>query len=392
MKKNIAETILDRLFLVPVGDVDDIETQRLLVSTYGEDRATELINMIHLRGESTQNNAGGKRFYSMKNTVLLGSLILSSCFEYDYYVNLLTYIFEHPELIGDRVLDVGCDCGILSCAIALMFPKKTVVGIDRCRNAILSAEELAQKAEVDNVKFIKTDIMSFEDSPFSTILSSKIAHEISTDPNSEFPLKVDLIEYANIFKKTFTSYVNKLSSLCTEGGRLLSIERFGLHPMGLGYTLALSENGFRSIPNKDTLIINKSRTDANGKPEGYPVYCAIRETHPINSELAYEAFTASCFAQALDFSGDDYYSWDSLIVFHSIRGDFIYGYDFYENNVLCGELTIWHLKDDPMHVIIKRVIKNNAHCWIDETTSVPKIKEEIENDPAFRSFTALVKS
>jgi SAM-dependent methyltransferase len=57
-----------------------------------------------------------------------------------------------------RVLDLGCDNGVLTCFYAIRFPKAKVVGIDRCLGAISCARELVNRLELDNVEFEQIDI------------------------------------------------------------------------------------------------------------------------------------------------------------------------------------------------------------------------------------------
>ncbi len=60
---------------------------------------------------------------------------------------------------GMRVLDIGCGAGDVSfLARSLVGSNGAVIGVDRAPDAIATAQQRAQKAELSNVQFITTDL------------------------------------------------------------------------------------------------------------------------------------------------------------------------------------------------------------------------------------------
>jgi SAM-dependent methyltransferase len=68
----------------------------------------------------------------------------------------LRWWFEHGPP-AERLLDVGCGPGVLTCAYALARPEAEVVGIDAVPEAVACAEQLAQRLPVGNVSFVVGD-------------------------------------------------------------------------------------------------------------------------------------------------------------------------------------------------------------------------------------------
>jgi SAM-dependent methyltransferase len=68
----------------------------------------------------------------------------------------LRWWFEHRPP-AERLLDVGCGPGVLTCAYALALPDAEVVGIDVAPEAVACAEELAKRLSAGNVSFLVGD-------------------------------------------------------------------------------------------------------------------------------------------------------------------------------------------------------------------------------------------
>jgi ubiquinone/menaquinone biosynthesis C-methylase UbiE len=60
---------------------------------------------------------------------------------------------------GMHVLDIGCGVGDVSFLVrSLVGPEGSVIGVDRAPEAIVVAQQRSQKAQLDNVQFIATDL------------------------------------------------------------------------------------------------------------------------------------------------------------------------------------------------------------------------------------------
>ncbi len=382
------KTIIKTLERLGLKKIELYELESILPKACGDERAKAILDTIDSRADGQMERS----FYSMKNTTLTGSLILSSAFEFDYYVKLLSHLKAHPDYIGETVLDIGCDCGILSCAIAIMFPYTKVTGVERCRNAISCAEELARKNEVNNAFFVKADLLSFESSHFETIISSKIAHEAIKTPN--WPLKADLKEYAQIQKYQCELFAKKVSELCRTNGRFISIERFGTSPQALGYLYALNEAGF-SFPVDDiSSIYNASQTTDCGKIERYPFYLGVKNNAGVDIKSTHETFLYSCAACGLDFSLSEYFGWEAQIIADYKSGEAVYGFNLFQDGKPFGEITVKRNSEDPTSLIAEQIFGDYAHCTFHDVSLQNDLIKQIDAnlEPICNNYHATAQS
>lgn len=93
--------------------------------------------------------------YRVKNSSLRFSITLSSYFVGRFLGGFLKFVsgLSFPSPPG-RILDIGCDNGILTAYYARLFPNATVVGVDRCRQAIACATELKELLQLSNLSFV----------------------------------------------------------------------------------------------------------------------------------------------------------------------------------------------------------------------------------------------
>ena len=65
------------------------------------------------------------------------------------------WVEHHPQ--AERLVDVGCGPGVLTCAYGLALPDAEVVGIDAVPEAVACAEQLAERVGAGNVSFVLGD-------------------------------------------------------------------------------------------------------------------------------------------------------------------------------------------------------------------------------------------
>lgn len=74
--------------------------------------------------------------------------------------DLVWNAYSLGDIVGKNIFDLGCGTGMLTIASALM-GANLAVGIDIDEDSIDLANEVSYNLNVDNVKFIKTDIADF---------------------------------------------------------------------------------------------------------------------------------------------------------------------------------------------------------------------------------------
>lgn len=129
----------------------------------------------------SDREAGRKRpdVYEIKNTSLEFSLLTGAAFRGLLHQAVMRWIAEQ-QWSPLRVLDIGCDNGILTCFYALLWPNAQITGIDICSTGIDRARELATLLGLPNVRF---EIASIDQlgttsaSSFDLILTTTVLHE-----------------------------------------------------------------------------------------------------------------------------------------------------------------------------------------------------------------------
>ena len=71
-------------------------------------------------------------------------------------------IIDYAELFDSKqILDFACDCGIVTCFIAKMYPNCHITGVDVNSSAIENANKLKEKLGLDNVDFVCSDVFEY---------------------------------------------------------------------------------------------------------------------------------------------------------------------------------------------------------------------------------------
>ncbi|WP_026675328.1 class I SAM-dependent methyltransferase [Alkalihalobacterium bogoriense] len=138
--------------------------------------ANEFLTIIKHR----EGNKEGE-VYTVKNQNLDFSLTVAKMLA-DFYMKYCNWFFNFKELSPRKLLDIGCDNGIITCFYGVLFPHCQVIGVDKSESGIKCAEELAKKLNLKNVIFMLMDFNDlnshFENGSFDIVTSVRVLHEI----------------------------------------------------------------------------------------------------------------------------------------------------------------------------------------------------------------------
>jgi len=119
--------------------------------------------------------------YEVKNETLLFSLAIES-WTMSFHQSFLTWMEKQKQLKPKRILEIGCDNGLLACWYAAHFPDAEIVGIDQTENGIKCANELSKQLGIANVCFHQLKFTElpqhFPKNSFDLIISVRTFHEI----------------------------------------------------------------------------------------------------------------------------------------------------------------------------------------------------------------------
>ena len=321
-----------------------------LIKVFGKSKADQ----IWKQWEKIPNRS--KEFYEFKNSAPEISRAFSEAYDDDIIRKGCNYIAAHKEYFGDTILEVGCDCGIMSCFLAKTFPDAKIVSIDRCDAAIEIARGFAQKQGLNNITFIACDLKDITDT-FDTIFSMRTMHE---NYIADEDIINDLGEQAAIFKDSLFEYASALSNALSDQGRLISVERIGRNALLLGWMEALDDSNLKF----DLSCYEELKCMEAGDESVFQAFVCFKGVESnIDSK---DLFDYAC-SKYLDYTKAEYEGWDAKIVYENRRKDLIEGYNLeYSSPPVKVRVSLWtHSTDETCLVAYQNNNGNVTTTFID---------------------------
>ena len=313
-------------------------------------------------------------FYSFKNSSLSLSLAISEMFDADYIRRACSWLADNKDCLGDKILDVGCDNGIITCFIAQICPEANVIGIDRCKESITSAKLLAEKFNLTNVDFINASLGEYPINDFDTVIALRISQENVKEPvvnafNTFYNIAAD-------FKDAFLHYSKSLISHLSEDGFLITGQMVEPNYYYFGQMLCLADMGWypidsdafnytsiestmpltfmistrQNISEKESLNDFAEKLKIIRKEAGHlfmqPYYTSFSNFF-LRSQLVEEIEK-----QKINVHDSIYYGWKANLLFEQKVGELILGYTiYYQNNDLPVMYSLWKNVEDSTAII-----------------------------------------
>lgn len=209
----------------------------------------ELADTLNSRAQG--QNSDNDYFYRLKNKSLDGSLCVSAAFDSGLFRHLGNMIIDSTEYFHGTVLDVGCDCGLVTCFIAQQYPNCHVVGVDKNELAVNNAKALAEKLGLGNVEFVTADIYDFElDEKASVVTSFRGLLDIAQKQTSGVSVIGERSEREKAYQQAFLPLATAISNNLTDDGSVISVERYTALYGWLGWMQALAEAGISPVLNE----------------------------------------------------------------------------------------------------------------------------------------------
>ncbi len=301
-----------------------------LKQVFGEKKGQEILDQYKVL-------QGTEQFYNFKNSDPRISRCFSEVFDGDIIRKACNYIAEHKEFFGSTILEVGCDCGIISCFLAKTFPEAKIVSIDRCAAAIEIAKQAAKEQGLENIVFLVCDLKDFNEA-FDTVFSMRTVQQ--NFKAEEDPVN-DLGEQAEIFKESLNRYASAISRAVSDHGNLISIDRISRNALLLGWMEAMGAAGLTFNPSSYEELICEEDGDES-------VISASIFYKGMEKEIeAIEMFYIAC-SKYLNYDQAQYGGWDAKIVFECKRGELIEGYKLeYPKLHIKERISLWtHIADE----------------------------------------------
>jgi len=377
--KDVGLQYMMELGLRPAKTLDRLYS--MLQDKFGKKQAAEVENFIQERGATVERGEENNNtaFYQLKNSNVDLSLAVSGGFDGDFIRQTCNHIASAADKYRNcaRILEVGCDCGILSCFLGRTFPTSQIVSIDRCDASIAVAKELAQRLGVSNVTFLHADVHDYPEEKYDAIFSIRVMHEARLHGEKEdHTLLMDT--QAEMYATATAKYAEALSNKLTDNGLLLSIERCGVNPLLYGWMLALNDQG---IVGKEYHQLSCEEPDQEGC---FQVLHMQKGNYHLTRDEIRNQVAACFFGDAGELTEADFDGWEASMVLQLLHGDLLDGVFVYANGEKVGKLALWESAECKSDILIERHIDGQVmDLSIRDTALLEATIQQISADKEF---------
>lgn len=261
--------------------------------------ATEVAELLNSRAQGLNTN--NQIFYDLKNKTLAGSLVISAAFDSGIFRHLGNMIIDNPDWFTGTVLDVGCDCGVVSCFIAQQYPDCKVVGVDCNQLAISNARELAQRLNLTNITFEVADIFDYQlEDKADTATSFRGLLDIAQQLTKGVSVIGERSKREDGYCQAFLPLAQAISNNLKADGKFISVERYTAMYGWLGWMQALAESGIAPVSDKSGQMVAQ---DISSPKEYSVTFCSkAGEDTPMDT---YNAVLGAKFKSGAGCDGAD---------------------------------------------------------------------------------------
>ena len=241
-KTSFVDEYLKMLGISPASDVNELYSECKKIGDSA--RVQQLERIVSQRADNYESKSDSA-LYNKKNADENIAILFTGGMDYNYLASLFSWVLENKDHFGTEILEVGCDIGFVSCFLGLAFPDKHITSIDKYDKSIQIAKRQADKLQISNVTFVRSDVSKITDK-YDTVFSSRTVHENAGACFAD--LSFSLVDIGNHYEQSLKKYSEILTRLIKDGGNLISCERMELDPRFLGWMWALSERGYYLQP------------------------------------------------------------------------------------------------------------------------------------------------
>lgn len=343
----------------------------LLCSIYGEKEANEYMAALWKETSSTPE------LYVTKDLDHEKAVIFSGAYDADIIRKTCDWIHEHRDLFGKEILEVGCDCGFITCFLAKEFPDSKIVSIDRNPAAIEITRKNLEKFNYTNVKLLNIDVKDLSEKSFDTVCSIRIAQENRKNKIIE-SIYDDWRKASDEFVDVIEDYVKTIGKLIKPQGTLISIERMEIDPLMLGYLKALNkENIFFNTEDITTMKVKEPGQD-DYVISNFTLIAGKKDIAPINLDLERK------WIDLLKYNPykSRWIGWEALVAIEDKADEMVAGYYMFSEGEKAGKFAYYTVKNktDKAYYLYLMYFGEGENCGLVllPKGEEPKIKESIE--------------
>ena len=321
-----------------------VDVSDVLVKKLGSDLGMRIAKEIDARAEG-KPRLSHQEFYSLKNTTLESSLVVTGLFEEEHLQDSLEYLEEHQDLFRGRILDIGCDQGITACFIAMVHPDLEVLGIDLCPEAISAAQELAARLKLSNVSFRRVALKDM-DEKFDTVIAMRTLSE-NFNTKADYDVSQSLVKKGRLYRDLMGEYAKQVAAVVNSDGYFITIDRNDWPGMSLGWMMALQECNI----GVQAATCNRFTQDEVGH-EVKAIAFAAQKGVARDEDALYGEYNKS-FSSTIDPFAPQYEGEEAALIFqNSVRGTILCFNIYAKASGKCWAQVGAFLDDDPTSIMM----------------------------------------
>lgn len=188
-----------------------------------------------------------QRVYDLKNSDLGLALDVTGHFRGVLLRSVMRWFERWDAPAPERILDLGCDIGILTCFVAELFPNAEVTGVDSSRVSVRRATEIASRTGTHNVTFEVADACTFGDGVpsghYDVIIATNTFEYAARfpAPGAHFAIADVPLEMPD--EATRTMLVGLAQILSSDSGTLVTVDQYASDRQQWWWLRALNHAG-----------------------------------------------------------------------------------------------------------------------------------------------------
>lgn len=242
-----------------------------------------------------------------------------------------------PEYFGDKILEVDCGYGIITCCLAMCFPESSVVGCSSDPEKLAAARILAQHFQLKNVLFQLSDSgTDFPVGKFDTVLTTSIDLRSAAADDKGSKNRFDFyfrraFDDIDLYDALLQPYLKHLRP----DAHFISVVRAEHDAAYFAYCLSLAAS--------ETEVLCDTHSQIICRENGEKICCQalIAQNGRKSSPDIMMASDLNFTLGRMDTSGKEFYDLSADVLLQSDAGNLIKGYHIYRDQRLVGKVALY---------------------------------------------------
>ena len=319
-------------------------------------------SFMELMDKNVRHKVSTDTVYSIKNTKLNESIAYTDVIQGQSIRKIFQILEQHRELINGKVLDIGCENGLITCFAAISNPNAEFVGIDTNHAAINIAKQLAQSLELKNIQFIEKSLENVSEC-YDTVFVNRVLMENFAHFEMNYCEEFDW--NCQKYENAIDGFVSNVSKTLKSNGNLLSLERIGRNVLTMAWLKSLNKHGIGFLQCESVDV------EENDRPHTFLSFIGKKGVCKTEKEI--EDLCNTVIMKKMPTNRAEYYYIDGENYLYFRRGYLIGGYNVYGKKGKYFRMSLWKDRYDATTILLQQ-----ANSKVD-FSRVGRLENEMKN-------------